>query len=130
MTYELKSPILGFEQVKKVEFQKSDDLFSLLSAVDSDGLVWTLVNPYHLREYSFDLSLDIQELLGIDEKSQLLVYNVLALGKATDDSEINFLAPIVFNQDNGKAAQIVLDSRLYPDFKIAHKLSEFVDRAV
>ncbi|MDR0746694.1 MAG: flagellar assembly protein FliW [Helicobacteraceae bacterium] len=130
MTYELTSPILGFEQVKKVELQKSDDLFSLLSAVDGEGLTWTLINPYHLREYSFDLSLDVQELLGINEKSRLLVYNVLALGNETDDSEINFLAPIVFNQDNGRAAQIVLDGKLYPDFKIAHKLSEFVDRVV
>jgi flagellar assembly factor FliW len=126
MIFTLKSPILGFEQVKKVEFVESDELFATITDTSKSGLVWTLINPYRLREYSFDLSADLQKTLGIAEKSQVLVYNVLALGKATDDSEINFLAPIVFNKDNGLAAQIVLDGKTYPAFGVAQKLSEFV----
>ncbi|MDR1911330.1 MAG: flagellar assembly protein FliW [Helicobacteraceae bacterium] len=129
MIYSLKSPILGFEQVKEVEFNESDELFATIADASKSGLIWTLINPYRLREYSFDLSADLQKTLGINENSQTLVYNILALGQATDDSEINFLAPIVFNKDNALAAQIVLDVKKYPDFGAAQKLSEFVVKA-
>ncbi|GHV02403.1 flagellar assembly factor FliW [Campylobacterota bacterium] len=126
MIFDLVKPILGFEAVKHVEFNESDDLFATLADTEKSGLVWTLVNPYHLREYSFDITPDVQTLLGITEKSSVLVYAILALGKATDDSVINFLAPVVFNKDNGKAAQIVLDSKQHPDFQVAHKLTDFL----
>ncbi|MDR2151638.1 MAG: flagellar assembly protein FliW, partial [Helicobacteraceae bacterium] len=89
MKFTLKSPVLGFEQVKEVEFNESDELFATIADTGESGFVWTLINPYHLREYSFDLSGDVQQTLGITENSQVLVYNVLALGKAADDSEIN-----------------------------------------
>ena len=126
MLFQLKSPILGFDQVKSVELTKSDDLFAILADSAKSGLQWTLVNPYHLREYSLDITAQAQELLGIDENSKVLVYNILALGTATDDSEINFLAPIIFNVDNSTAAQVVLDKKQHPDFGTAQKLSEFI----
>ena len=126
MIFDLVKPILGFEAVKQVEFNESDDLFATLADTEKSGLVWTLGNPYHLREYSCDITPDVQTLLGITEKSSVLVYAILALGKATDDSVINFLAPVVFNKDNGKAAQIVLDGKQHPDFQIAHKLTDFL----
>jgi flagellar assembly factor FliW len=129
MVFSLKSPVLGFEQVKEVEFSESDELFATISDTAKRGYVWTLVNPYRLREYSFDLSSETQKTLGITEESQVLVYNVLALGDATENSEINFLAPIVFNKDNGTAAQIVLDGKQYPAFGVSQKLSEFVAKA-
>ncbi|MDR3347579.1 MAG: flagellar assembly protein FliW [Helicobacteraceae bacterium] len=128
MEFELKSPILGFNNVKKVTFAQSDELFATIADTDKSGLVWTLINPYHLREYSFDITPEVQQLLGINEKSRVLVYNVLALGDATEDSEVNFLAPIILNQDNGAAAQVVLDNKQYPDFQVSHKLSEFVEK--
>ncbi|MDR1451168.1 MAG: flagellar assembly protein FliW [Helicobacteraceae bacterium] len=126
MVFTLKSPILGFERVKEVEFNESDDLFATISDTAASGYVWTLINPYRLREYSFDLSGELQETLGITESSQVLVYNVLAFGNATEDSEINFLAPIVFNKDNQSAAQVVLDGKQYPSFGETRKLSDFV----
>ncbi|MDR0664749.1 MAG: flagellar assembly protein FliW [Helicobacteraceae bacterium] len=129
MVFTLKSPVLGFEQVKEVDLKESDELFATISDTGGRGFVWTLINPYHLREYSFDLSSETQETLGITENSQVLVYNVLALGDATEDSEINFLAPIVFNKDKGVAAQIVLDGKKYPSFGVSQRLSEFVTAA-
>ncbi|MDR2905592.1 MAG: flagellar assembly protein FliW [Helicobacteraceae bacterium] len=129
MKFKIKAPILGFDQVKEVDLQESDELFAAITDTDNSGLAWTLVNPYHLREYSFDLTPQVQETLKINEKSNLLVYNVLVRGNATDDSVINFLAPIVFNKDEQIAAQLVLDGKQYPEFGVAQKLSEFVPSA-
>lgn len=126
MTFNLKAPILGFEQINSVEFKESDEFFATLEDKNNSGIFFTLVNPYRLREYSFDLTPEVQKQLGINEKSSLMVYNILALGRPSEESVVNFLAPIVFNCDNGTAAQIVLNGKQHPEFGVAQKLSEFM----
>jgi flagellar assembly factor FliW len=110
MIYEVKKPILGFENVLKVEFDEIDGLFSTLKAVDSEVPSFTLVNPYQLREYSFDIPKDVQVLLDINENSNILVYNIVVLHNPITESVVNFKAPLIFNKDNGKMAQFILDN--------------------
>lgn len=125
MTFTVKSPILGFEQIKTVVLEKKDDSFATLQDNDSK-LFFTLVNPYSLREYSFDVSADMQKKLDINEKSNVLVFNIVALGTPTEDSLINFLAPLLFNTDNNTMAQVVLDGRTHQDLSVAQKISDFI----
>ncbi|MGE4295899.1 MAG: flagellar assembly protein FliW [Campylobacterales bacterium] len=126
MTFRFKAPILGFENIKEVEFKESDDFFATLEDKSGSGLFFTLVNPYRLREYSFDLTPEVQSQLQINENSNLMVYNILALGRPSEESVVNFLAPIVFNCDNQSAAQVVLNAKTHPDFGVAQKLSDFM----
>ena len=109
MLYNVKKPILGFENVLQVELHEIDGLFSSLDAIGSEIISWTLVNPYHLREYSFDIPKDVQVLLDIKEDSEILVYNIVVLSNPITDSVINFKAPLLFNKDNGTMAQFVLE---------------------
>jgi len=109
MLYNVKKPILGFENVLQVELHEIDGLFSSLEAIGSEIISWTLVNPYHLREYSFDIPKDVQVLLDIKEDSEILVYNIVVLSNPITDSVINFKAPLLFNKDNGTMAQFVLE---------------------
>lgn len=125
MTYTLKAPILGFEQIKTVEFTENDEFFATLEDKDSN-VFFTLVNPYKLREYSFDITNEMQKTLGIGEKSNLMVYNIVALGKPSEESVVNFLAPIVFNVDTKAAAQVVLNAKNHPELSVAQKLSDFI----
>jgi flagellar assembly factor FliW len=108
MIYEVKKPILGFENVLKVEFSEIDPLFATLKAIDQDVPSFTLVNPYQLREYSFDIPKDVQILLDINENSNILVYNIVVLHNPMTESVVNFKAPLVFNKDNGKMAQFII----------------------
>jgi flagellar assembly factor FliW len=108
MVYEVKKPILGFEDVLKVEFEEIDALFATLKAVDKEVPTFTLVNPYQLREYSFDIPKDVQVLLDINENSNILVYNIVVLHNPITESVINFKAPLVFNKDNGRMAQFII----------------------
>lgn len=126
MVYELKSPILGFENMIKVEFEKIDEMFAKIRDVDNPAIELTLVNPYILREYSFDIPKYIQLLLEINENSRLNVYNVVVIQKPIENSKVNFLAPIIFNEDNHFAAQIALSIRDYPDFKVADELKNYM----
>ena len=109
MLYNVKKPILGFENVLQVELNEIDGLFSSLEAIGSEIISWTLVNPYQLREYSFDIPKDVQVLLDIKEDSEILVYNIVVLSNPITDSVINFKAPLLFNKDNGTMAQFVLE---------------------
>jgi len=112
MIYEVKKPILGFEHVLKVELEEIDPLFATLRSVDAEVPNFTLVNPYQLREYSFDIPKDVEVLLDIKEDSQILVFNVVVLHNPMTESIVNFKAPLIFNKDNGTMAQFIIEGEL------------------
>jgi flagellar assembly factor FliW len=113
MIYEVKKPILGFEDVLKVEFEEIDGLFATLRAIEAEVPTFTLVNPYQLREYSFDVPKDVQVLLDIKEDSKVLVYNIVVLHNPITESVVNFKAPLIFNQDNNTMAQFIINEEQF-----------------
>lgn len=125
MQYEVKSSILGFDQITSVEISRIDDLFLTLKSGTDSNINFTLVDPYLLREYSFDVPTSIRILLDINEKSNLLVYNVVIIQDPLDESCVNFLAPLIFNQDNATMAQAVLDPKDHPGFALAQPIKNF-----
>jgi len=126
MSYTVKSHILGFENVNEVEITEIDDLFASMKDAQNDAISFTLINPYQLREYSFDLPIAIQTLLEINENSKVKVYNIVVIQKPLEESLINFLAPIVINEDNKTLAQVVLDPKAYPEFEMAEPIKNFI----
>jgi flagellar assembly factor FliW len=124
-TYTVKSEILGFEKMKNVEVHEIDELFFTLLDVDNKNISFTMVNPYALREYSFDVPLDIKVLLEIKETSKISVYNIVVIQEPLEDSAINFLSPIIVNEDNALLAQFVLNSKTHPDFGMAERIKSF-----
>lgn len=126
MTYQIKSPILGFEQISEVNFQEVDDFFARIRAAENENIEITLANPYVLTEYSFEIPKYISLLLDLNADSNVRVYNVVLLQNPLTESKINFLAPIIFNEDNKTAAQIALSARDYPDFRVAADIKSFV----
>jgi flagellar assembly factor FliW len=126
MVYELKSPILGFEDLDQVEFEELDESFAKIRSTSNSYIELHLVNPYSLREYSFDIPKYVQVLLDISDKTNLLVYCVLIVQTPINNSKVNFLAPIIFNKDNAKAAQIALSVKDYPNFKVADDLKNYM----
>ncbi|PAF52327.1 flagellar assembly protein FliW [Helicobacter sp. 13S00477-4] len=125
MLYDLKAPILGFENILQVEFEKIDDIFSKINSLD-ETLSIVLVNPYMLREYSFAVPKCVELLLELDKDSQVEVYCVVVLQKDLESSMVNFLAPLIFNPKNNTAAQIALSILDYPDFGVKETLKSFV----
>ncbi len=128
MEFEVKSPILGFENISRMKLEKIDDIFMRLDNASGDLPSFTLVNPFALCEYSFEIPTAIQVLLDIDgEKTKnILIANIMVVYKEIKDSTINFLAPIVFNFDNKTMAQVVLDMMKYPQYGISEPISKFL----
>ena len=87
----VKSPILGFEEVNEVEFAEVDNgALAFLSMIGNDAEL-LLINPYKVREYSFDVPANIQALLDIKADSNVKVFCVFVREKQTE-IRINFLS--------------------------------------
>ncbi|MFA6189155.1 MAG: flagellar assembly protein FliW [Sulfuricurvum sp.] len=123
MQFTLQLPMLGFESMTHMELHKIDDIFMRLESV-GDGPSFTLINPYILREYAFDIPTSLQAAMQIDENSNLLIFNIVILNTAIEDSTINFVAPLIFNTDNQTMAQIIIDNRA--DFSIAEPIRNYL----
>ncbi|MGZ5208701.1 MAG: flagellar assembly protein FliW [Sulfuricurvum sp.] len=125
MQFELKLPLLGFESVDQMELQKIDDIFMRLES-SKEGPSFTLINPFALREYAFDIPTSLQALMEVNEHSNLLIYTIVILNTPIENSTVNFVAPLIFNTDNQTMAQIIIDNRA--DFSIAEPIRNYLNK--
>jgi len=127
MLFTVKLPILGFETLQHLHLEKVDDIFMHLQADnDEKSPTFTLINPYILRDYTFDIPTAIEKLLEIEENSNLLIFNIIILDSTIEESKINFLAPLVFNTDNQSMAQVILENR--QEYSIAEPIKNYLHR--
>ena len=126
MIFELKSPLLGFEDITKMELKKIDEVFARLQVVDAEEPSFTLINPFVLREYSFDIPDAVQELMEIDDNSNILIFNMLIVSTPLEESRINFVGPLIFNTDNNSMVQLILADN--SPYGVAEKLSDFLTK--
>lgn len=125
MIFQVKSPILGFEHIKSYELKELDQFFIKLQSMDDDTS-FTAINPYALRNYEFEIPTYYQELMDINDKSELRIYNIMVVSTPIETSTVNFIAPIVCNMTNMTLSQVVLDAWAYPMYKQAEKISDFI----
>lgn len=104
--------IIGFEDAKQYALLSplGDGVFPMwLQAVGSKEPCFVVYDPMELySDYSFEISDEEQELLGIDENAP---YRCLAVAIVPDDyrkTTINLRCPIVVNTNERVAAQIIL----------------------
>ncbi len=125
MIFDVKSPILGFEHVDKMKLEKLDEIFLRLTNANDSTPIFTLVNPFALREYEFEVPIALKLLLDLENSNNILTANIMVMQNPIERSTINFLAPLVFNFDNLTMAQIVLDSIKYPHYKLAEPIANY-----
>lgn len=125
MKFDIAVPILGFENLKKVKLEKIDDIFMKMQSLEDEHIAFTLIDPFILREYDFEVPQKTQELLKVNEKSNILILNIVLIQTPIEDSVVNFIGPLVFNTDNNKAAQIILQEST--KYGVAEKISSFLN---
>ena len=115
---------MGFEDIKELEFEKIDDNFATIRA--SNGISWSLANPYSLRDYNIALSISAQALLAVEGDSQLEVWCMMIIQKPLEDSRVNFLSPIILNFSNQKMLQFHCAVADYPQYFKLESLRRFI----
>ncbi len=126
MTFEVKSEILGFENLKELKLTKIDEMFSTLSSIDDENISFTVVDPHKLREYNFNISDEVEKTLAITDENELMVYNIVLIQNPLDNSKINFLAPLIFNKVNNTMAQTVLEVNNHQEYGLSESLNTYL----
>lgn len=126
MQFELKLPLFGFESITKMKLTKIDDIFMQLENEDDGKPSFTLINPFVLKAYEIEIPQATQNLLEIDDNSNILIFNIVVIHKPLDQSTINFAAPLIFNTDNQTMAQVILDGKAAQEHGIAESISNFM----
>jgi flagellar assembly factor FliW len=126
MKFDICVPILGFEDIKQVTLEKIDDIFMKMQSLNDEYISFTLIDPFVLREYDFEIPQATQELLGVDKNSNILILNIVLIQTPIEDSVVNFVGPVIFNTDNKKAAQIILSEST--KYGVAEKISTFLKK--
>lgn len=128
MDFDVKSPIPGFEDVKTVTLTTRDEFFMKLDARENNSLSFTLVNPFLLREYDFEISDYYKDLLGLEKAENIAVFNIMMLKRPIEESMINFSAPLIFNMDTKCMSQVLLDDARYPQYGLLEPLANYLSQ--
>ncbi len=123
MKIKIVAPIFGFENIDEVIFEEVDEFFVKIGSGD---VVFTMIDPSKIREYSFDIPIYYKELLKIDKNTDIKVYNIVIISSDIQKSTINFAAPILINKKEKILAQIALDGVKYKEFGLNEPISEYL----
>lgn len=106
------SPILGFDRIEKYVLldHSENSPFKWLQAVDDPVLAFVVTNPKFFGiQYEFLLPDDSVEKLEIKKAEEVLVFTIVNIPDENPvEMTVNLLAPLVINQTNLKAMQVVL----------------------
>ncbi|MEK3719072.1 flagellar assembly protein FliW [Paenibacillus sp. FSL H8-0034] len=112
----------GFEQLKQFVIIKPNlELpFSFLQSVEDGEIAFIVVSPFiFYPDYEFEISEDTKRELAIMEETDVMVWNIISIRDSLEDATINLLAPIVLNNRDCLAKQLILQGTNYA---IKHKL--------
>jgi len=123
--FHMVSPILGYESEKTyILIEHSDkSKFKWLQSIKTPELAFAVTSADAFDiDYSFELPESTQETLDINDAEDVLAFNIVVIPHENPRaSTINLLAPLVFNINNRKGAQIILTGT---DFKVDYPLFE------
>jgi len=121
--FEMISPILGYENEKTFTLivHNETSKFQWLQSVKTPELAFavTTADAFDI-DYSFELPDSAQQSLEIEDADDVLALSIVVIPHENPRaSTINLLAPLVFNINNRKGAQVILTGS---DFKVDYPL--------
>ena len=123
--FEMVHPLLGYEDERKfvlVEHAEHSS-FRWLQSLKTPELAFAVsIAGLFGIDYSFELPESTQDDLGIESVDDILALNIVVIPHANPRaSTINLLAPLIFNINNKKGAQVILTGS---NFKVDYPLFE------
>ncbi|MFT9598157.1 flagellar assembly protein FliW [Mesobacillus sp.] len=114
LTFEKGIP--GFVEEKQFALLplSDDESYFVLQSVSTPGLAFVLTNPFHfMKEYDFQLEDATVEELSLESEKDVAVYTILTVQDPFERTTANLQAPIIINQTNRKAKQVILHNEQY-----------------
>lgn len=109
--------IPGFDRLKKYALFSLPDSQPIqwLVSLEDQKVAFPLIDPWTVRkDYAFDLPQIAVEILGIQDKMQIMVLCILRIPQTDPkDMTVNLVAPIIINLQNHMGVQVVLEKTSY-----------------
>ena len=129
LLFEFISPILGYDDENQFVLieHKQQSNFKWLQSVKTPDLAFAVTIPgFFGLDYTFELPDITQEELEIETAEDILALNIVLIPHENPRaSTINLLAPLIFNINTKKGAQVILAGT---DFKVNHPLFETIEK--
>ncbi|MEK3935489.1 flagellar assembly protein FliW [Sporosarcina sp. FSL W7-1349] len=106
----------GFEEEKEFILLpiEGNNMFQVLQSITTPAVAFIVANPYTLiDDYSFDIDEPTIELLGIQNPEDIMVLGVVSLKQPFENSTINLQAPLIFQLNDRKAKQMILNDNRF-----------------
>ncbi|MDB3085898.1 flagellar assembly protein FliW [Clostridioides difficile] len=116
MKITLKKGILGFENLKEYELLdiENNNTLKEFNSIEEECVGFIIVSPFEIiKEYEVTLNQDIIEKLKVESPNDILIFNIITLGRTLKESTVNMKAPIIINVKNHYGMQIILQEEKY-----------------
>jgi len=107
----------GFGSLKKFILLDHDDAgtFKWLQSMEDPNVAFLLTNPALFKpDYTVPLRKPEIESLAVKDPSMLVSFVMVCVSSATKELSLNLKGPVVFNSDNMRAIQCIIDREDYP----------------
>ncbi|MCL1957140.1 MAG: flagellar assembly protein FliW [Fibromonadales bacterium] len=115
-SFVFESGFPGFPGLRKFRLEKDEAIEPLewLVNVENPEIRFIVVNPMFFRpDYAPRLTKEHMNSLNIHKKEDLRILVIVTLNENYEDSTANLASPIMFNINEYKAVQLMLDDGLY-----------------
>lgn len=108
------SGLLGFEQMNQfVLLDQPESPFQFLQSTLDPDLAFVVTDPFtFFQDYEFELKDTIKNKLNLQSDNDVKIKVIITVRSETEITA-NLKAPIVMNQSENKAIQLILDNPIY-----------------
>jgi flagellar assembly factor FliW len=106
----------GFEEETAYTLIEDEDSpFFWLQSITDPNLAFVVTEPWLFYEnYEFELGDELKGKLNLKNKADVLVINMVVIPNEMKKITINLKSPIIINQQQNLAKQIILEDEKYP----------------
>ncbi|CEH33287.1 flagellar assembly protein FliW [Romboutsia lituseburensis] len=108
--------IPGFEEYKYFRLSniEGNENFKTITSKENLNVGFVSISPFEVKkDYEINLSDEIINELNIEKPEDVLVLNIITLGKTLETSTVNLKAPLIINIKNNKGKQLILQDDKY-----------------
>ena len=88
--------------------------FAYLQSLETPELTFLLADPFtFFPDYEFVVDDATEETIGTSTENMPMVWSIAMVPDKVENMTINLVAPVLFNLQNKKALQIILDNNKY-----------------
>jgi flagellar assembly factor FliW len=108
--------IPGFEEYKTFVINdiEGNEKLKMITSTEDSNVGFVAISPFEVKkDYEIDLNDEIINILKIQHPEDVLLLNIITIGKTLKTSTVNLKAPVIINIKNNKGKQLILQDDKY-----------------